>query len=93
MSAMRLRVSLFTKILLWFFLNLVVLALIVFGILSWQWQLPKDSFWFGGNRMDFVAGRISDELRAAGAVREAILARHAAAYGVQMVLFAGRMGE
>ena len=85
---MRLRASLFTKILLWFFLNLVVLAGALFLIFNVQVRVPKDSFWFGGNRVDFVAGRISEELRgAAGAERDAVLARYAAAYHVEFVLF------
>jgi two-component system, OmpR family, sensor histidine kinase CpxA len=87
---MTLRTSLFAKILLWFFLNLVVLGLMLFGIFTWQWQLPKDSFWFGGNRLDYVAGRVSDELRSSGGADvAALLARHGAVYGVDLVLFTG----
>jgi two-component system, OmpR family, sensor histidine kinase CpxA len=86
---MRLRVSLFSKILLWFFLNVVVLGAALLLILDLQVQIPKDSFWFGGNRLDLVAGRIGEELRgAAEADREAIVSRYAAAYRVQLVLFA-----
>jgi two-component system, OmpR family, sensor histidine kinase CpxA len=86
---MRLRTSLFAKILLWFFLNLVVLAGGLFAVFDAQVRLRKDSFWFGGNRVDFVAGRISEDLRGTPeAERGAVLARYASAYRVDFLLLA-----
>jgi two-component system sensor histidine kinase CpxA len=86
----RLRASLFAKIVFWFLLNLVVLAGALFAIFDAQVRLRKDSFWFGGNRVDFVAARISEDLRASPeADREAVLARYAAAHRVEFALFTG----
>lgn len=85
---MRVRISLFGQILFWFFLNVVVLAGVLFGIFNLQFRLPKDSPWFLGNRLDFVAARIGEEMRAGGD-RQALLARFSAAYHVDFLLFSG----
>lgn len=84
---MRLRGSLFAKILLWFFLNVMALAALVVAIAALQYRLPGTSPFFLGNRLDTVAAAITDEMRA-GDSPERVLGRYADQYGVDMLLFA-----
>ncbi len=84
---MRVRGSLFAKILFWFFLNVVALVALVFGLATLQYRLPSSSVLFLGNRLDAVAAIIIDEMQAGGD-RDAILARHAREYHVEFLLFA-----
>ncbi len=85
---MRLPVSLFTRILLWFFVNLAVLAGVLWAIFNLQFQLPPDSPLFAGSRLDVVAGWIGDDVRGATARERArILRRYSDTYGVEFALF------
>ena len=84
--------SLFTKILLWFFLNLVVLATIALVFFNLQFRLGPQSP-FGGpaeDRIVTVAHFMARELN--GSVREdwdEILKRYSATYGVEFIMLAG----
>lgn len=84
----RLRVSLFTRILLWFFLNLAVLGGVLYVLFHLQFNLPPDSPLYPGPRFDFVSGRISDEFRQVPtSERTAVLERYSSTYGVEFLLF------
>jgi two-component system sensor histidine kinase CpxA len=79
---MRLRFSLFTKILLWFFLNLLVLGAVLLLLFNRQFRLEA------GHRLESVASLMAVELRAAPqSEREAILRRYAATYQVDFLLY------
>ena len=87
------RVSLFAKTLLWFFLNLVVLVAVLLAVFNLQFRLAPDSPLAGrsGNRLEFVAGLIGDEIRGATrADRDAVLARYSASYDVTFRLYGDR---
>jgi two-component system sensor histidine kinase CpxA len=86
---MRWHLSLYTKILLWFFLNLVVLGIVFLVFFNLQFRFPPDSLLSAatGNRLGFVARAISDELRAEPrARRNAILQRYSVSYRVEFIL-------
>ncbi|MFN7948311.1 MAG: HAMP domain-containing sensor histidine kinase [Blastocatellia bacterium] len=79
---MRLRFSLFTKILLWFFLNLIVLGAVLLLLFNRQFRLEA------GHRLESVASLMAVELRAAPpAEREAILRRYSETYQVEFLLY------
>jgi len=87
------RVSLFTKTLLWFFLNLIVLVAVLLAVFNLQFRFSPDSPLVGrsGNRLEFVAGLISDEIRGVSReVRTAVLARYSTSYKVQFRLYDDR---
>jgi len=89
---MRVRVSLFTRILLWFFVNLVVLGGVLWVIFNLQLRAAPDSplFVASGHRLERVAGAISQEIRGATRVeRTAILRRYSDTYKVEFLLYAG----
>src|SRR5512139_2043489 len=89
---MRVRVSLFTKILLWFFVNLIVLGGVLWVIFNLQLRAAPDSplFVASGHRLERVAGAISQEIRGATrAERTAILRRYSDTYKVEFLLYAG----
>lgn len=86
---MRLHLSLYTKILLWFFLNLVALGVVFLVFFNLQFRFPPDSPLSAAtaSRLRFVARLISDEFRAAPRdQRDAILRRYSASYQVEFVL-------
>jgi two-component system, OmpR family, sensor histidine kinase CpxA len=86
---MRLHRSLYTKILLWFFLNLIVLGVVFLVFFNLQFRFPPDSPLSAatGSRFRFVARLISDEFRAApGDQRDSILRRYSASYQVEFIL-------
>jgi len=88
---MRLRFSLFTKILLWFFVNLVVLGAVFLVFFNLQFRFAPDSplSAASGNRMGLVARSIADEMRtAAPGERDAILRRYSTSYRVEFLLYA-----
>jgi two-component system sensor histidine kinase CpxA len=92
---MRLPLSLYTKILLWFFLNLVVLGAVFLVFFNLQFRFPPDSPLSAatGSRLRFVARLISDEFRASPRdQRDAILHRYSTFYQVEFVLCT-RSGE
>jgi two-component system sensor histidine kinase CpxA len=83
------------KILLWFFLNLVLLALAFAAMVRWQFGLGLDSLFAGqaNRRVQAMAEVIVSELAARPAREwDGVLARSAAAYGVQLALV-GPAGE
>jgi two-component system sensor histidine kinase CpxA len=86
----RVRVSLFTKTLLWFFLNLVVLVAVLLAVFNLQFRFSPESPLVGrsGNRLEFVAGLISDEIRGASReTRAAVLTRYSTTYQVGFRLY------
>ena len=86
---MRLHRSLYTKILLWFFLNLIVLGAVFLVFFNLQFRFPPDSPLSAatGSRLRFVARLISDEFRAVpDDQRDAILRRYSASYQVEFVV-------
>ena len=87
---MTLRLSLFTRILLWFFLNLLVLGAVVFVFFNLHFRLDPESPLLGdsGTRIENVARAIAEELRDRPAQdREAVLARYADAYRLEFGLY------
>ncbi len=84
------RLSLFTKILLWFFLNLLVLTAAVFLFLNFNQQLPQvfRAFNESSNAIRAVAQLISVEVREkSNEEREQILQRYAQAYQIDFLLY------
>lgn len=84
--------KLYTKILLWFFLNLLVLAGAFYALLSLQFRLDLDSLLLGraGERLQAVSEVITAELEATPAVGwEEVLRRFSQAYRVEFLLFRG----
>ncbi len=87
---MRRGVPLFTKILLWFFVNVLVLAAVFLVVFNLQFRVAPDSPISGalGGRFESVAGRIGDEMQSAQPVeRSRILARYSASYQVTFLLY------
>ena len=87
----RFRLSLFARILSWFFLNLIVLGLVLLAFFNLQFRLAPDSPLFGraGNRFETVAHLISAEARdASREERDAILKRYSEEYAVDFLLYA-----
>jgi two-component system, OmpR family, sensor histidine kinase CpxA len=89
MKAMRLRASLFARILLWSFLNLAVAGSVLYAFFALQFKLEPDSVLFAGNRLQYVAARLSVDSRGAAtpASRDALLARYSASYQANFLLF------
>lgn len=87
---MRLRFSLFTKILLWFLLNLLVLGAVFLTVFNLQFGFAPDSPLFAAsNRLDRVARLITDEIGTAGQTeRDAILQRYSLSYKIEFLLYA-----
>ena len=87
---LRVRFSLFSKIMLWFFLNLLLLAGIFLLIFGLNVRFERGSPFFGGtsNRMETVSRLIEsatdEQPREA---RDAVLQRYSEAYGVDFYLF------
>jgi two-component system sensor histidine kinase CpxA len=80
--------SLFVKILLWFFLSLLVLGLFLFGIFNLQFRLGPDSPLGGlfGDRMAAVSNQIARALNDSPRENwDDILDRFSAAWGVDFV--------
>ena len=87
---MKVRFPLYAKILLWFFLNLVFLAIAFFAFLKIQFHLGLDSLLLGqaGDRIQAVSQIISSELNDAPKAQwSGILERFSSAYQVQFYLF------
>ncbi|MBN8419835.1 MAG: HAMP domain-containing histidine kinase [Verrucomicrobia bacterium] len=86
----RLRLPLYVKILLWFGVNLLLLALLVFGFLSMQFRMSLDWMLSGeaGERVAAIGDSITDELSQLPEQEwPAALLRHGAAYDVTFALF------
>ena len=88
---MRVRLSLFTKILFWLFLNLLLLGAVLIIFFNLQFRFPSDSPLFAvfSNRLESVARMIADEIRSAAETdRAAILQRYSSSYKVDFLLYA-----
>lgn len=86
----RLRLPLYLKILLWFGVNLLVLALLVFGFMSMQFRMSLDWMLSGeaGERVSAIGDSITDELsRLPEDQWPAALQRHGSQHGVTFSLF------
>ena len=86
----RLRLPLYLKILLWFAVNLLVLALLVFGFLSMQFRMSLDWMLSGeaGERIAAIGDSMTNELsRLPEQDWPAALQQHEARYDVTFALF------
>jgi two-component system sensor histidine kinase CpxA len=86
----RLKLTLYSKILLWFLVNLVVLALLGFGFMRAQFKLSLD--WMlsgpGGERLEQFAETLTMDLRDAPESEwPRILKKHEEAIGLGLALF------
>jgi signal transduction histidine kinase len=82
--------NLFTKILLWFFLNLAVVFVILAGAYSIQFQVGPDSLLRGitGDQVTAVGVLMADDLREKSASEwDSMLDRFSEAYDVDFILF------
>ncbi len=85
---MKPRVPLYAKIVLWFFVNLAVLFVVGWLLVRGQFQISGFSARVAGDRVQNKALEIMAELNAApGEKWDAILAKHAAPFGVQFHLY------
>jgi len=86
----RLRLPLYLKILLWFGVNLLVLALLVFGFLGMQFRMSLDWMLSGeaGERIAAIGDSLTDELyRLPEQEWPAVLRQHETKYDVTFALF------
>ena len=96
---MRLRSSLYAKILLIVLLNLAVIALLVVMLLNLQYRVDPDRFFLAArsNQFEVVARMVGDDLREAGPGTideyEAILKRYEETWEVQFLLYAPTGGQ
>ncbi len=85
---MRFRASLFARILCWSFLDLAVVGAVLFAFLRLQFRLGPESPLFAGNRVDYVAARLADDLRGVPTEhRDAALKAYASSNHVDFLLF------
>lgn len=87
---MRLRFPIYAKIITWFFLNLLVLGLVLFAFVSWQFRQGFDSLLLGsaGHRIEALGQVVADELREKPADQwDAVLKKFSQAYKVDLFLF------
>ena len=87
---MKLSFPLYAKILLWFFLNLLLLAAVFYGFFRVQFHVGLDALLAGqaGDRVEALCNIIAEELHTAPAAqRSDVLNRFGAAYGVKLFLF------
>ncbi|MHB1078085.1 MAG: sensor histidine kinase [Prosthecobacter sp.] len=86
----RLRLPLYLKILLWFGVNLLLLAFLVFGFLSMQFRMSLDWMLSGeaGERVSAIGDSLTDELSHLPEQQwPEVLQRHGAQYDVTFSLF------
>jgi two-component system sensor histidine kinase CpxA len=82
------RFSLFSKIMLWFFLNLVILGAILFLIFNFRFDSRSSSFFRSANRIEAVTRQIESETSEKTRIeRDEILRRYSEQYGVEFFLF------
>ena len=81
------RFSLFSKIMLWFFLNLVLLGVVLLFVFNLNVRsAPGSRFW--ANRFESMAPLITEETRGRDrAFRDQVLSRYSATYGVDFFIF------
>ncbi len=87
---MKLRFPLLLKILVWFFLNLVVLGVALYVVLKVQFRFGLDSLLAGrvGERVQAVSDVMADELKAKPrSAWDEVLQRFGKAYKVEFLLF------
>ncbi len=85
------RFSLFTKILLWFFLNLMVLGAVLLGFFFWRAPVMGRVFSESSTGLRAVAQLVTAELHEKSQPeRDAILKRFSAAYEVQFLLYSAQ---
>lgn len=88
---MRLRFPLYAKILLWFFLNLLLVGAVLYGFFRYQFQTGIDSLLAGqiAGRMEMVARALENDLKETPRAEwDGVLARYNATYeGVEFLLF------
>lgn len=87
---MKLRLSLFAKIMLWFFLNLAVIGGVLFALFNLQFRLESGSPLLAGSadRIENIARGITDDIREqTPEEREAILRRFSEMYRLEFSLF------
>lgn len=83
----RLRFSLFTKIIVWFFLNLLVLAAILLFIFNFRFD-SRTSFFGSANRIEALTRVIESETNARTRTeRDEILKKYSETYRVEFYLF------
>jgi two-component system, OmpR family, sensor histidine kinase CpxA len=85
-----LRFSLFYRIMLWFFLNLILLGTILFLIFNLNFRFEPNSPFFGGatNRIETVSRHISRDIdEKSREQRDAILRQYSETYNVEFFLF------
>lgn len=79
------RVSLFTKIMLWFFLNLLLLALVMVFVFNSELRFSPR---FSSNRLEAISRLITDETQdQSREERDAVLRRYSEAYQVEFYIF------
>lgn len=86
---MRIRHSLFSKIVVWFFLNLVILGFLLFAIFHYRFQIdPASPLWGGESRGMHNATRLArfELTQAPESEWDGILARYSKAYEVSFLL-------
>jgi two-component system sensor histidine kinase CpxA len=89
---MRLRIPLVGKILFWFFLNLLLLALVFYAFFKVQFQLDPESPLLGDSakRIEVVGNLLSTEVRDLPVDKwNGVLERFKQAYGLDFYLFEG----
>lgn len=85
---MRVRFSLFSKIMIWFFLNLLLLAGIFLALFSFRFAPDSRFFRSTAYRIENIARAISEESNEkSGAERNEILKRYSETYGIEFFLF------
>jgi two-component system sensor histidine kinase CpxA len=88
---MKLRFSLFTRIMLWFFLNLIVISAALVALFNLQFRLEPNSplLAVSSARIENVARAISDDVRnKSREERDAILLRYSEAYRLDFMIYA-----
>jgi two-component system, OmpR family, sensor histidine kinase CpxA len=86
---MRLRPSLFARILVWSFLNFAAVGGLLAGFFGLQFRLDPDSVLFAGNRLQYAVARLSSDSRAATTTetRTALLQQYSSTYRTDFLLF------
>src|SRR5687768_188743 len=87
---MKTRFPLYAKILLWLFLNIIVLAAILYALFRIQFRLGPELLLSGraGDRLQAVGRIITDELNGRPRAEwNGILKRFSDAYGVQFLVY------